>query len=263
MSGPLDQHLAAHLAADLGQFAVDQQLLDHGPVVRVVDRPGAQAVAERQHRVVLLEDGDDAVELLVQGVLATVGHHPGDHRHAPFGDQAAVAVALLLQPLDGVEVDAAVHGHEGHAVGALLLDQVEEHLLVKLVRVAVLARRLAKRLVKRHVAHRQVDGADHLAAHPVEVAADGQLHQGVGSGRLCRLRLAHFGVVVDDIARGADRGVDLGAQPLADADRLRFSAMVPGDDDLPLGDHLADIFRSVPLGLRDRLHLRRDSACDG
>ncbi len=38
------QHLAAHLAAELGQFAVDDQLLHLGAVVAVVDGAGAQAV---------------------------------------------------------------------------------------------------------------------------------------------------------------------------------------------------------------------------
>ena len=59
----------AHLLAKLGQLAVDQQLLDHGPVVGVVDGAGAQAVAQRQYGVVLLENADDPVELLVKRVL--------------------------------------------------------------------------------------------------------------------------------------------------------------------------------------------------
>ncbi len=94
--------------------------------------------------------------------------------------QSAVAVALFAQAFDRAEVDAAVDCHEGHAVGALLLDQVEEHLLVQPVGVAVLAGRLAEGLIERHIAHRQIHGGDHLAPHPVQVTPHGKFHQGVG-----------------------------------------------------------------------------------
>ena len=46
VSGPFDHGLAAHLAADLGQFAVDDHLGHLGPVVAVVDGPGTDTVAQ-------------------------------------------------------------------------------------------------------------------------------------------------------------------------------------------------------------------------
>jgi len=194
------QHLAPHLPADLGQFAVYEELLYLGPVGRIVDRSGPQAVAEGEDGVVPLENGNNPVELLVERVFTAIGQHPGDHGDPTLADQATVAVPLFPQPLDGVEVDAAVHRHEGHAVGALLLDQIEEHLLVQPVRVAVLARCLAERLVEGDVPHRQIHGGNDLAADPVQVAADGELHQGIRPGLCGSNSLANLGGVVDDVA---------------------------------------------------------------
>ena len=146
-------------------------------------------------------------------------------------------------------------GHESHAVGALLLDQVEEHLLVELVRIAVAAAGFAKGLVERNIAHRQVDGGDHLAPHPVEVAAHGELHQGVGAGILGGLRLAHFGLDIDDVRGGADGGVDLGAEPLADAHNAGGTICIQRGYDLTFRKALADEFRLQPFLRGDLLHL--------
>src|SRR3990172_3072487 len=51
MTRPFDQHLAAHIPADLREFAVDEQFLYLRTIGRVVDRPRPESVAEREDHV--------------------------------------------------------------------------------------------------------------------------------------------------------------------------------------------------------------------
>ncbi len=153
--------------------------------------------------------------------------------------------------------------HKSHAVGALAFNQLKEQFGIQLVRIAIAARRFAKGLIERHIAHRQVDGGDHFTPHPIQIATDGQLHQGVGTGRLRGFGLAHFGGVIDDIRRGADGGIDLGPQPLADADHLRPAHAVIGDDNLSLCHLLTNKFFANLLIVRHLRHLRRHHALTG
>ena len=156
-----------------------------------------------------------------------------------------------------------MHRHEGYAVGALAFDQVEEFLRVEPVRVAVFAGRLAEGLVERHVAHRQIHAGDHLTPHPVQVASHGEFHQGVGPAFHGCPRFCHLGLVVDDVGGGADGGVDLGAQAEADAGCRGLAAVVPGDDDPPLGHHATHELRRKGFVRGHCRHLWGDDALAG
>jgi hypothetical protein len=48
MAGAFDHHLHVVLPGDVGQFAQGFQFAELGVVVGIVDRAGAQAVAERE-----------------------------------------------------------------------------------------------------------------------------------------------------------------------------------------------------------------------
>ena len=127
MPRPFHHHLTAHAAAFLGQFAVDQQLLNHRAIKRVANGPRPQAVSQRQDHVVFFKNRHHAVEFGIQWIFAMVGLHPCHHRGAALAHKAAVTVPLLFQPFDGVLVDAAMDGHETDAIGALPFDNLEKH----------------------------------------------------------------------------------------------------------------------------------------
>ena len=59
------------------------------------------------------------------------------------------------------------------------------------------------------------------------------------------------------------RRVDLGAQPLADADRLRLAVVVPGNYDPAQGDLFADRLGRQVFGVCNRQHLGGDDALAG
>ena len=258
MARSLDHGLAAQVAADLGQFAVDDHLGHLGPVVAVVDRPGADAVAKRQHRIILLHQCADPVELLVERILAVVVLHPRHHEGPAFGDQAAVTEALLAQPFDREAVDAAVNRHERDAVAKLAFDDLKQVFIIEQIRVALAPRRFGKGLVEGHGTDREAAAGQDLAPYPVEIAAGGQLHQRVRPLLFRHLRLRQFKADIADVGRGADRGVDLGAQAAADSHRLLAAVRVAGDDDMTVGHRLADDLGWKILARRHLLHLRRD-----
>ena len=182
--------------------------------------PALQTVPQGEHDIVFFQDGDDAVEFFIQRIFPVVGDHPGNHADPALAHQPAVAVSLLSQPLDGIEVDAAVDRHEGNSVLTLLLDQIEQHLLIKLVRIAVLPSRLAKSLVQRNIPDRDIDSRNHLAPHPVQIAAHGKLHERVRAGCYRGFRFPDLCRIIDDVRRGADGCIDFRPKPFADARRL-------------------------------------------
>ena len=189
-------HLAPHAAAFFGQLAVDQQFLNHGPVKGVADGAGAQPVSQGQHHIIFFQDPGHPVKFFIERIFFLVVLHPGHHGGAALADQPAVAIALLFQPFDGVKIDPAMNRHEAHAVVALALDQVKQHLFIQLVRVAVFSGGLAESLIERNITHRQRNRRQHLSPDAIQIAADRQFHQGVGPGllggnRLFQLRHPH------------------------------------------------------------------------
>lgn len=111
--------------------------IDHlrhlGPVVAIVDGPGADAVAQRKDRIVFFHQAADPVELGIEWVFLAGGVHPRHHEGAALGGQPTVAKTLFTQPLDGVLVDAAMDGHETEAVSQLALNQLEEEFRIDLM----------------------------------------------------------------------------------------------------------------------------------
>ena len=109
---------------------------------------------------------------------------------------------------------------ERHIIDALArlpLDHFEEVLGVELH-----DRALGGDLVNRHGAEDDRASREYLAANLVEVGAGREIHHRVGA-------IAHGGVEFFDFLfeqlmeiRGADIGVDLGAQALADTDRAKI-----------------------------------------
>ena len=145
--------------------------------------------------------------------------------------------------------------HVVDALARLALDHFEKELALQLH-----DRVLGGDLVDRHRAKDDRASREQLGANLVEVGAGREVHH--------RIRAeAHRGVELLDLfveqlmeVRGADIGVDLGAQPFADSDRAEVVMDVVRDDRLAAGDQAADFLRREALVLGDLDHLLGDDA---
>jgi hypothetical protein len=175
MAGAFDHHLHVVLPGDLGQFAEGLQFAELGFVVGVVDRAGAQAVAEREGDVVGLHDFADLLEVRVEEAFLVVRQAPLGHDRAAAADDAGHAVG-------GQRHVAQQHaGVDGEVVDALfgLLDQrVAEDFPGQVLGLAV---DLFQRLIDRHGADRHRRVADDPFAGFVDVLAGGQVHHRVAA----------------------------------------------------------------------------------
>ena len=96
-------------------------------------------------------------------------------------------------------------------------------------------------LVNRHRAEDHRAAREQLDANLVEVGAGREVHHRVRAVADRGVELLDF--LFDELmeVRRADVGVDLGAQPLADADRAELVMDVVRDDDLAGRDQRADL----------------------
>ena len=84
MAGAFDEHLAVVLPGDVGEFAERFQFGELCLVIGVVNRTGAQAVAEREGDVVIRHDLAHLLEMRVEETLLVV-------RETPFGHDRTAA----------------------------------------------------------------------------------------------------------------------------------------------------------------------------
>ena len=134
-----------------------------------------------------------------------------------------------------------------NTVGALPFDDFEEHLLVKLVGIAVPVGGLTKCLVKRHIADRKADRRQDLPPYPVQITADGQLHKRVRTSGFGRLGFPDLRLQVHDVRGGADRCVDFCPQPHADPYRVRPAVSIDRQNDLSLGNPCHNLLGIEPF----------------
>ena len=84
MAGAFDHHLDVVRLRDLVEFAQRFQLGELRRVVGVGRRAGAQAVAQRERHVILLQQFADVLEMRVEEIFLVM-------REAPFGEDRAAA----------------------------------------------------------------------------------------------------------------------------------------------------------------------------
>ena len=84
MAGAFDHHLHIVLLGDPVQFAQRVQFGELRRVIGVGGRAGAQAVAQRERHVILLQQFADVLEMGVEEILLVM-------RQAPFGQDRAAA----------------------------------------------------------------------------------------------------------------------------------------------------------------------------
>ena len=220
--------------------------------------PGPQPVAEREGDVVAGEDVAQLLEVRVEERLAVVGQAPGRHDRAAAADDAG-------DPVGGqrhvAQQHPGVHGHVVDALLALLDHGVAVDLPGQLRRVAV---DLLQRLVDRHGADRHRGVAQHPLAGGVDVAAGGQVHDGVGAPAGGPHHLVDLLVDGGGDRRVADVRVDLHQERLADDHRLDLRVVVVGRDHrAAAGDLVADQFGGHVFARGDERHLGGDLAGPG
>ena len=119
VAGALDHHLYAGVPGALGQLSEHDQLVDLRPVGGVGQAPGAEAVAQREGRIVGFDQLQQPVEVLVEGVFGVVVGHPLDGEGAAAGDHLHDP-PLAVHALDGGAGHPAVDGDEVDAVVEVL-----------------------------------------------------------------------------------------------------------------------------------------------
>ena len=249
VAGAFDHDLNVVLPGFVGEFAERLEFGELRLVAGVGDAAGAKAVAERIGDVVLLQDLGDVVEALVEEVLFVVVGHPLRQDGAAAADDAGDALGDHRQVLDE---DAGVDGHVVDALLRLLFDDFE-HEVGGEVFDALHAR---DRLVDRHGADGHGRVAEDGFADLVDVAAGGEIHDGVCAVVDGGVQLLEFGLDVGGDGGVADIGVDLALRLDADGHGLEFRVVDVGrDDHASGGDFVADELG----GRRARARRRRAS----
>ena len=263
MAGAFDHALHAVFEAALGKRAEGHDFFPLGGVARVASRAGAQAVAERQGHVVLAGQFEQAVIPCQQRVFLVVLEHPaGEDRTAARHDaKGALAACGPLGPAPG---QAAMQGHEVHALLRLHFDFGEQFFGIDVGGIAILVDVALRHRVQRHRAEWQRRAREHILADRHEIAGNGQIHDRIGSGLLCDFKLAHFAAGVILERRGPDVGVDLHPARLPDENGLDVGVIgVAEQDHGPGFDGRSDGFRRQSLVLGQRGQMRGEQALKG
>ena len=160
--------------------------------------------------------------------------HPLGKDGAAAADDAGDALGNQRQILDQ---HAGVDRHVVDALLGLLFDDFEHDVGVEVFD-ALHAR---DRFVDRHRADRNRGMAEDGFANLVDVAAGGEVHDGVGAVVDGGVQLLEFFVDVRGDGRVADVGVDLAERGHADGHRLELGMVDVGGDDHPsTRDFVAD-----------------------
>ncbi len=257
VAGAFDHHLHVVLPCLLRQVTQHSQLGELRLVGRVGEAAGSQRVAQAEADVVLLENFAKLVEMREPRVFAAGGHHPLRHDCPAAADDAGDSV---LRQRKEVAQHARVDGHVVHTLLRLLLDDVEQVLR----REALDALDALDRLVDGHRAERDGAGAQEHVADVGNVAAGGEIHDGIGAVLEAAAQLFQLALDVADDLAVADVRVDLALRRDADAHRLQLGMIDVGGDDHAAPRHLvADQFGGKVLAARDVRHLLGDDALLG
>ena len=155
---------------------------------------------------------------------------------------------------------AGVDGHVIHALLGLLFDDFEHDIGVQIFNP------LHPRdgFVNRHGADGHGRVAQNGFANFVNVAAGGEIHDGVGAVVHRGMQLFQFFVNVRGHRGVADIGIDLAQRGHANAHRLEFGMIdVGGDDHAAARDFVANQFRRKLFAVGDVMHLLGDHALAG
>ena len=265
MSRALHHHLHAGIPSAGRELPQLDELGDLRRVGGVVAAAGTHGIAQRDGHVVLVQDGQYLVVVLIEGVLAPRGLHPGEDEGAAAGDDVGQA-ARLLERLDDPAVHTRMDGDEIHAVF-----RMGPHHFQK-----VLGRdgdeglfQIADGIVHGHRADHGRRLLDKLRAEGARLAGVRQIHDGIGPQFQGHGHLLPFRRLVGQVARDTEVHVHLGGQRHAvqgGAHAARCQARmvdVGGNGDAAGGHGSADGLGLAALGGGHGGHLGRDDAGTG
>ena len=243
------------LPGDARQLALRLELRELRLVVRIGDRPGTQAVAERERDVVGAHDLADLAEVRVREVLLVM-------REAPLRQDRSAARHDAGDAPGGHRDVAQQHAGVDREVVDALLALLDERVAVDLPgQILRPAADLLERLIDRHRADRHRRVADDPLARLVDVPAGRQIHHRIGAPERRPAQLLDLFLDRRRDGRVADVRVDLHQEIAADDHRLELEVVDVGrDDGAAAGDLVADELRRQPFADRDELHLGRDLA---
>ncbi len=205
----------------------------------------------------LLENLADVVEALVEKILFLVRRHPLGHERAAAAHDAGDPVAHQRQEFAH---HAGVNGHVVHALLGLFLDNFQHEVWSEIF----IALDAGEGFVDRNGADRDRRSFNNGAADAGNIAARGQIHDGVRAVMNRAMQLLEFLGDLRSHRRIADIGVDLAAEGDADAHRLERAVMdIGGNNGAAAGHFAAHEFRLDLLPASDMFHFFSDDALTG
>ncbi len=280
MARAFDHHLHVVFPRHLRQFTQGLQFGQLRFVIGVVNRAGAQAVAEREGNIILLEQFADFLEVRVEEALLVVGEAPLRHDGTAARHNAGHTFGGHR---DVRQTHAGVDGKVIHTLLALLDQRVAVNLPGQLFGFAV---DFFQGLINRHGADRHRRIADDPLAGFMNVLTGRQIHDGVTAPADRPGHFFDFFLNAGRQRRIADVGIDFHQEVATDDHRLNFRMVDVYRDDRAAAGHFityefgCDDFRNrctemltrmlfgqqlgktfAPLVLADRdvFHLRRNN----
>ncbi|CAE6853589.1 hypothetical protein R69658_07281 [Paraburkholderia aspalathi] len=238
VAGALDHGLNVVLPRDLRELAERLQFAELRFVVGIVDRTGAQTVAEREGYVIRLHDFADVFEVLVQEAFLVVSEAPLRHDRAAARDDARHTLRCERHVL---QTHARVNREVVDALFRLFDQRVAEDFPRQIFGLAV---DLLQSLIDRHRADRHRRIADDPLACFVNVLAGGQIHHRVAAPADRPGHLVDFFADGGGHRRVADVRIHLHEEVAADDHRLAFRVVdVVRDDRAAARNFFAHEFR--------------------
>ena len=265
MPGAFHHHLHSGVPGAARQLANFDELGDLPGVRGIVAAAGTHGVPNGDAHIVLVQDGEHLVVVLVEGVLATGGLHPGEDEGAAAGHNVGKP-PRLLERLDDPAVHAGVDGDEidpvlgmgAHDLKKVLGRDGDERFF-----------QVTDGVVHGHGADHSRRFLDERAAEGAGLAGVGKIHDGVGAQFQGHVHLLPFQSLIGQIARDAKvhvhlRGERDALQGGTDAGGREACVVDVGRNDDAAGSHGgADGLRLATLGGGNGGHLRRDDAGAG
>ena len=262
MPGAFHHHLHAGIPRAAREPADLDELGDLPGVRGVVAAAGAHGITDGDAHIVLVQDSQHLVVVLIEGVLATSGLHPGEDER-PSSRYDIGESPRLFERLDDPAVYAGVNGDEIDPVLGVGAHHFQE----------ILGRNGNERLfqvadgvVHGHRANHGRRFLDERTAEGTCLAGVGEIHDGIGAQFQGHVHLLPFQGLIGQIARDAEvhvhlRGKRHALQRGTDAGRREACVMDVGrDGDAPGGHGGANGLRLAALGGGNSGHLRRDDA---
>ena len=168
MPWTLHHCLNSRFSCPPGKFAQNYELHELCPVRGIIYASRSHAVSEAYCNVVLLQNFKEIVKFSVEGIILSIMYHPSDEKGPTPADNIKYSLGIL-EPLEGVEINTRVNGHEIHSVFCMFSDGIE-HIIRGHVNHCVLFHR---GLIYRDGAEGEFCMVHELFPYPIEVSTGG------------------------------------------------------------------------------------------